>query len=142
MRSLELELDKNQLGNLLDFVKNSLDEYNFTNKSFINDAMMATEEAFIKLLEQSPAACDDPMTISIGKSLLGNVTIKISVPGDEFDFDKEISISPSKIISQDEDTSDDLEDTVRNIILTSLEEKLKYQYDKGVNNVLITLKKE
>lgn len=135
MRTLELNASLKDVEKALDFVENSLGEYGVTNRKMIKDAMIATEESLVKLLDYS---ISDVMEISINKSLLGNITIKLILAGSEFDFDEEID-GTNKITSSDDEEA---ELTIRDMLLTSLEDKIAYQHKDENNIVLITLKKE
>lgn len=135
MRTLELKAALEDVAKALDFVENSLDEYGVKSRKMVQDAMIATEESLVKLLDYSIA---DMMEISISKSLLGNVNIKLVVPGSEFDFDDVID-GTNEIVNSDDDEA---ELTIRDMLLTSLEDKIYYQHKDEKNVVSITLKKE
>lgn len=118
----------------LDAIEEQLTKYKLDKKK-ITKTMLAAEELMLSLLEHSDGNGD--MQLSVRK-ILGDITIDISVPGQAYEFSEDLEFG----ISLDSDTiSHETEITLRNIILKSFIDDIKYRNQRGRNKVRITVVK-
>ena len=102
-------------------------------------AVLVVEEALGSLVSnytQCSREDDDYIEIKT-RRLLGNITIELSAPGKEYALEKNISSSAS-IVMNDE-VGHDEQDQIRNIILKSLTDDLKYVHKNGINCIKMTI---
>lgn len=101
----------------------------------ITKSTLASEEVIHTLLEHSGKP--DPMYLSV-RRFLDEVFIEISIPGDEFPFEKELNIGENVYT---EDLDPETERTIRSMILKSFMGDLKYRHRAGMNTVRISVVK-
>lgn len=102
-------------------------------------AVLAAEECAGSLV--SHAEKGGRINISI-HAFLGRVTIEMSAPGSEYDLSK--SVDSAKLLLDDPD-EEDAQEVLRNIVLKSTAEDLKYRHRNGINHirmVVVRSKKE
>lgn len=129
---LKLKPDANGIKTALDAVQQRLEKYRL-NKKEINKAMLASEELMIGLIAH--AAEGAQMQVSI-KKVLGDISIEISVPGEAYDFTGSLQFG---VPLDTDEISHEAEETLRNIILRSFADDLKYRNRRGVNSVRLTV---
>ena len=94
-----------------------------------------TEEALVHLFERTDK--DTLVKLSIRKAF-GNVSIDLTAKGQEFDFiNTELLNEAFGMSLAEEDLGERTEDSIRQLVLKSFADKLKYRHSKGVNHVRI-----
>lgn len=122
------------IGKGLDIIEQKLTKYGLQRKD-VTKKMLVAEEVMAALLAHGDHP--DSMNLSV-RRILDDISIEIAVKGAEFPFEKSLSVG------QDVDTEDlapDAEIAIRNMILRSVVEDLKYRCKNGVNSVRITVAK-
>lgn len=132
--NFKLSPDTEGIGRGLDILEEKLKGYGLKQKQ-ITKSMLAAEEVMTALLEHSGEA--DLIQLSI-RRFFDEISIEIAVAGKEFSFENSLSIGSSL---ETEDLGPDAERTIRNMILRSVVEDLKYRNRNGVNTVRITVSK-
>ena len=126
--------DKTGLSKGLDIIETQLTEYGLKRKE-ITKSMLAAEEVMNALLEYSENA--DSMHISV-RRVLDEISIEIAVPGREFSFEKSLSLG---VTADVEDVGPDAERAIRNTILKSFVDDLKYRHRGSMNTVRISVQR-
>lgn len=132
--NFKLSPDTEGIGRGLDILEEKLKGYGLKQKQ-ITKSMLAAEEVMTALLEHSGEA--DLIQLSI-RRFFDEISIEIAVAGKEFSFENSLSFGSSL---ETEDLGPDAERTIRNMILRSVVEDLKYRNRNGVNTVRITVSK-
>ena len=99
-------------------------------------AMLVVEEALGSLIHHRSGVNSD-IRIS-ARSLFGSIILELSVPGEEFSLTENMKSAELPGIRQ---MNEDTQDVVRNILLRSLTDDLKYRHKNGVNYIRVTLVK-
>lgn len=131
---MRIEIDTNEVGKGLDFVETELQKYGLMRKT-IYEAMLAVEETMVKFAEYGER--DKKIELIVQKRL-GTVTIKISSYGTEMDPAESMDMGISLDMG---DVDFEAEMAIRNMVLHSLGEKLKYKYVNHRNTMVIFVKK-
>lgn len=127
------EADISSIGSLTEFVEENLKKHGIKEKECAR-VMLVVEEAAGSLLHHAlskPGAGKIRVTIN---KLLGNVEIELSAKGEEYS----IAQSMSQGLVDDEIT-DDIQESLRNIILNSMTDNLKYRNRNGINYIKMTV---
>ena len=120
------------IGAGLDKIEQALTKYGLKRKD-VTKKMLVAEEVMTALLSHGERA--ESMTLSI-RRLFEDVTIEISVAGEEFSFLNSIG---SEVDLDTDEIGHDAEITIRNIILRSVVEDLKYRHRGDINSVRSTV---
>lgn len=131
---LKLTPDAGGIQKALDTVEKQLTKYKLPRKE-ITKAMLVTEETLVSLIQHGKEGAAVQMSV---RRILDDVTIHLSAPGVEYDFAGEVSFGASL---DAEEISRETEATIRNIILKSRVDDLKYRYLRGVNQVRFSVVK-
>ncbi len=123
--------DKNSLPQILEFISSSLKELKLNSKEAVRTELMC-EEALVNLIEHGDFSKNKFVLVNV-KKFLGDVSVELKVPGNEFDFYIYGGIS----FSGNEDDNDILEG-IRNLLLRSFSHKIKYKHQRNFNTVKIT----
>lgn len=123
----EFPINSENMGKCLEFVENSLISYNLKKRDLM-EALLISEEILIQMEEQAPE----------GAIVQVLVNKKIGIPRISF-------IAPGSVMSLDEQTSgisleqlgEDTENSIRNTMLQSFAESIRYRNSKGKNYVSI-----
>ncbi|MBR5337383.1 MAG: dicarboxylate/amino acid:cation symporter [Lachnospiraceae bacterium] len=100
-------------------------------------AVVAVEEAAGSLVAfMSDASGDDREVSIILKNRLGTITIELSAPGEAYSLAENMA---SANIDMESYVADDTRETIRNIMLRSLADGLKYKNRNGKNYIIMTL---
>jgi len=137
MRILELPAVNAEIAHALDFISNSLGEFDVADKKTVQNAMLSTEESLVKLLEHT--SNDAIMEISVKKTLMGAILINLAVPGKGFGFYRDMGWHDTVEIEETE--MEDMEDEIRGVVMTNIDGVLRYEHKKDTNIVSISLKK-
>ena len=127
------DADISSIGSLTEFVEENLKKHGIKEKECAR-VMLVVEEAAGSLLHHAsskPGAGKIRVTIN---KLLGNVEIELSAKGEEYS----IAQSMSQGLVDDEIT-DDIQESLRNIILNSMTANLKYRNRNGINYIKMTV---
>ena len=129
-----LSADNEGIGAALTHIEQILGGYGLKRRDVIKK-MLAAEEVMTVLLDHGKKARDIRLSI---RRLLGDITIEISVAGEEFPFEQSLHFG---VDLDTEELGADAELTIRNTILRSVVEDLKYRHRSGMNSVRITVVK-
>lgn len=129
--------DDQHIEELVDFVRSTLDQYGIKKKERIRAALTA-EEAAASLIghKSDPEEKGDPYIDLTIRGMLGTVTIELHAAGEEYALEQSMS---SDALSLENIPSSDVQDTLRQIILGSYAEGLKYRHKNGVNYIQMTV---
>lgn len=100
------------------------------------NAMLVVEEALGSLIDHRSG--DDSVIRVSARSQFGSVTLELSVPGEEFSLTENMKSAEMPGVRQ---MNEDTRDVIRNILLRSLTDDLKYRHKNGVNYIRVTLVK-
>ena len=114
----------------LDFVRGQLEGMKVTAKA-LNRAVLMTEEAAARLCEHADFSETGRIRVIIRK-FLGNITVKMIVPGSEFKF----SGGLEDVLPDDDDDTQSGE-ILRNILLHSFGNNITYKHSRKYNIVTI-----
>ncbi|MCR4654668.1 MAG: dicarboxylate/amino acid:cation symporter [Lachnospiraceae bacterium] len=139
----QFEASEQSIGEITSLINKSLQDYGI-NKSDRIKAVLTAEEAAGSLIAHNGAG--DPKDASAGKDLitvtvyafLGYLTIDLAARGDEYSILHDMSAASLKDM-ENESQKTELQDTIRNILLASLGEKLKHRHLGGVNYIRMTV---
>lgn len=132
--TIHLAADSTGISAGLDHIERILTKYGLTRKDIVRK-MLAAEEVMTVLLSHAEQARDMRMSI---RRLLGDITIELAVAGHEFPFEQSLHLGVDLDTAE---LSADAELTIRNTILRSAVENLKYRHRNGINSVRITVVK-
>ena len=136
MRKTEVfHCDNSGFGRAMDFVQAFLTDSRIEKKAGVR-AMLVVEEALGSLMAHRKGE-DSDMHVR-ARSRFGTVTIELSVAGEAFSLTENMK---SAALSTDGEMDAGTQDVIRNILLRSLTDDLKYRHKNGVNDVRVTLVK-
>ncbi len=130
IRSETFHTDNSGFGNAMEFIKQFLADCKIENKARIK-ALLVVEEALDSLIDHRKS---DDIHICL-HSLFGTVTIEFSIKGEQFPLTENMM---SAKLPKTGDKDIRKQDAIRNILLRSLTDDLKYQHKDGVNYVQVT----
>lgn len=134
MRRYEtFQTDNSGFGKAMEFVKQFLTDCQVEKKARIK-ALLVVEEALGSLIDHRNG---DDMNICVN-SLLGTVTIELSIKGEQFSLTENMK---SAKLPKEGEMDASTQDVIRNILLRSMTDDLKYRHKEGVNYVQVTLVK-
>ena len=134
-------IDDNCISEVVIFIEDVLTGFGMEKKD-ITKALLTAEEAVGSLVEHcdKPAggAGEDPKggIKVVLRKLLGNVTIELSAKGSEYPLAENMK---SASLDGIEDEDDGMQDAIRNILLHSLADDLKYKHKNGINFISMTI---
>ena len=132
-RSETFQTDNSGFGKAMEFVKQFLADCQIEKKARIK-ALLVVEEALGSLIDHRNG---DDMNICVN-SLLGTVTIELSIKGEQFSLTENMK---SAKLPKEGEMDASTQDVIRNILLRSMTDDLKYRHKEGVNYVQVTLVK-
>ncbi len=133
IRAERFHTDNSGFGKAMEFIQQFLADCKIENKARIK-ALLVVEEALSNLIYHRK---DDETNICL-HSLLGTVTIEFSIKGEQFPLTENMM---SAKLQKNGEKDIRTQDAIRNIMLRSLTDDLKYQHKEGVNYVQVTLVK-
>lgn len=128
------ELKTDPTGEAVEFVQRSLEEYGIASKTAIKGTLVA-EEAIASLVAHSEKT--GVLRVNV-KKLFGSITVEMTAPGSDYSLTDDM-VETDVIL--DSDVGDDMLESIRNIMLTSLADGLKFSHKNGYNNIRITIEK-
>lgn len=100
-------------------------------------AVLVVEEALGSLVSNYIPDSKEGAYIEIKtRKSLGNITIELSAPGVEYALEDNMS---SAAVKMNDEVGHDEQDQIRNIILRSLTDDLKYVHKNGINSIKMTI---
>lgn len=133
-KKAEWNLNENPTGFAAQFVEKCLKEYGLENKAAMKGTLIA-EEAIASMV----AHASDKGALKVNvKKVLGSISVELSAPGRYYDLSKEMA---NANINEDTDSSEDALTVIRNILLRTLADDLKYNYKNGYNYIRIVIEK-
>ena len=115
---------------ILEFISSSLKELKLNSKE-ANNAELMCEEMLMKLIEHGDFTKKNFISVNV-KKFLGDVSVELKVPGNEFDFYIDGGISLS------ENNDEDNVEAIRNLVLSSFGNQIRYKHQRNYNSVKIT----
>ncbi len=125
-------LEEKEIGNAAEFVQQCLDEAGI-NKSDSMKGTLLAEEAIGSLV--SHGADQGELQLSVRKAF-SKITVEMNAPGSEYPL---LDNMESAALTQDEEVGREAWDVIRNIMLRSLADDLKYRHKDGYNFIRMTL---
>ena len=116
---------ENATAEILDFINERLSDLKLDSKEKIRAELMA-EESLVSLVEHGDFEKTKKIQVRIRK-FLGDITITLSVPGDEFNFFSSKDSIFTANFNDEEMSASELQ-AISNILLRSFEDKLKYRH--------------
>lgn len=129
---LKLNADAAGIAAALDAIEQKLTRFGLKRKE-ITRAMLASEELITSMQAYAPEGAR--MQLSI-RRMLGDINIEINIPGAAYDFAQAMQLGVSL---DEEEIGTDAQNTIRNIILRSFAEDMKYRHRNGMNSVRLTV---
>ena len=130
-------VENNSIREIIDFVEQSLKEYGLSRKAYIK-ALLTVEEAAVSIIEnwvpdpeKSEEDQDKRLNVRI-RNVFGSVSVELSAKGREYSLENNMS-SVSMDALKDEDNN--TQEIIRNILLNSLTDSLKYKHQDGTNYI-------
>ena len=128
------DLKKDPTGSAAEFVQKGLEEYGLEAKAVIKGTLVA-EEAIASLVAH--AEKNGTLRVNVRK-FAGSVTVEMSAPGSDYSLTD--AMTEADVIL-DSDVGEEMLESIRNIILTSLADGLKFSHKNGYNNIRITIER-
>ncbi len=128
--------DKQNIGRIVDFVRDRLKECGIKQKELVK-VMLTVEEAAGSLIDHCAVSPEESGKITvIFKAFMGNVSIELSAKGEEYSLANNMALASS---AYEDGDGDDIQESIRNIILGSLADGLKYRHKNGINYICMGL---
>ena len=131
--SVTPESVKSTLPEMLAFIRESLENFRLDSKE-ANRAQLMAEEALVRLVERGDFEGGGAIQVK-ARRFLGSVTVDLSVPGEEFDFSKDLELG---VPLDESEMSSEAAEAIQNILLRSFEDRLRYRHKRGVNRIRVT----
>ena len=128
------DLKKDPTGAAAEFVQRGLEEYGLGAKAVIKGTLVA-EEAIASLVAH--AEKNGTLRVNV-KKFAGSITVEMSAPGSDYSLTD--AMTEADVIL-DSDVGEEMLESIRNIMLTSLADGLKFSHKNGYNNIRITIEK-
>lgn len=122
MQKFTVSSDSNQaaVSEALSFIREKLKAYHLKPKEESQANLMA-EESLTHLIEHGKLKDGGAFYVSV-KKFLGRISIKLTVPGEKFDFLESLNMD----IDFDEEGMPIANEAIQNILLHSFEDRLRY----------------
>lgn len=131
---LTVTADTTGIGQGMDYLQETLKSLRLKPKA-VNRILLAAEESLVKLSSHTDAGA--LLQIAVIRRL-GTISIRLSSSGESFDLAENSSFGiPLEI----EDVDYDTEMAIRNLVLRSFQDNLKYKHKNHRNTIVITAKK-
>lgn len=128
------DLKQDPTGSAAEFVQKGLEEYGLEAKAVIKGTLVA-EEAIASLVAH--AEKDGTLRVNVRK-FAGSITVEMSAPGSDYSLTD--AMTEADVIL-DSDVGEEMLESIRNIMLTSLADGLKFSHKNGYNNIRITIER-
>ena len=129
--------DNQGISELTGFVSKQLEEYGIKRKERVK-AVLTVEEAAGSLLSHGLKDAPEKMeNISLSlKSFLGTISIELSAKGEEYSLAESMPLSA---LSETEESNSEIQESIRNILLGSLSDSIKYRNKNHTNYIRMIL---
>ncbi len=127
--------DIQSLDEITRFVGGKLDECKTERRNRVK-AVLAVEEAAGSLISHGDNSDGTGKITVIFKAEFGNVSIELKADGKEYSLADNMA---STSLLNDENNGDDIQESLRNIILKSLTADIRYTHKNGVNYIRMTV---
>ncbi len=133
----KFEAEVQSISILTEFVRENLEKYGIKRKDRVR-VMLAVEEAAGSLLKHNivPENTSKGYIYVTVKALLGNVEIEISAKGEKYSLADNMA---SATLDDTDDQVDDIQESIRNIILGSVTDNIRYRNKNGINYIRMTV---
>ncbi len=133
-KELIVEAKKQNMGEILDFLRGNLDETGCTSKE-IYKAMLTAEECMVKLFAYSTET--DKCKVRI-RSQFGKIFIDISVKGEVIDYSNELAVPvATSLLDISDDNDVETENAINRMLIKLNADEIKYRNRNGINYVSI-----
>lgn len=122
----EYSIESNNISQSMDFIEESLCNYKLNNRDLI-EALLISEEVLIQLAEKAPKGATVKVCVS---KRLGVPRINFVAPGDNINLGEQTSGISLEELS-------DTEEQIRNMMLHSFSDSIRYRHSKQINFVTI-----
>lgn len=123
--------DGDVVSQCLEFIHAELETLKMGKRERIRTELMC-EESLVGLMAHADFTESERVRVNVSK-FLGNVSVYIAVPGREFDFSGVLAGS----LNLDEDILPDSAEAIRNMLLRSFSQNLKYRHSGRYNTIKI-----
>lgn len=117
----------------ISFLTQALKKKHINSKEATRAILMA-EETMVKLFQHAPPEATAKLAVI---SRMGSLSLKLSVPGPEFEFKKDVDFCMDM---QMDESDSQAEATIRDLLLNAFRDKLRYKNRNKCNIVLISVK--
>ena len=97
-----------------------------------NKAALMAEESLLSLIKHSEFIDGSAIFVNF-RQLFGNVSITLTVPGQEFNFAENLNID----VPFSDEGMPEVQEALQNMLIRSFEDRLKYSHKKGFNTITI-----
>ncbi|MBQ7215951.1 MAG: dicarboxylate/amino acid:cation symporter [Synergistaceae bacterium] len=116
----------------LEYINTSLEKCRLKPKDKNKAALMA-EESLLSLVKHSQFTEGSAIFVNF-RQLFGNVSITLTVPGQEFNFAENLNID----VPFSDEGMPEAQEAVQNMLIRSFEDRLKYSHKKGFNTITVS----
>ena len=133
MESLRIPASNDAIPEGISFITAALKKRRIRSKEASRAILMA-EEVMVKLFEHAAPGAEAKLSVV---SVMGSLSLKISVPGGQFEFGRDVDLC----LGLDVDAEDSqAEASIRDLLLNAFRDKLWYRHRGGCNIVQIAVK--
>lgn len=97
-----------------------------------NKAALMAEESLLSLIKHSEFVDGSAIFVNF-RQIFGNVSITLTVPGQEFNFAENLNID----VPFSDEGMPEVQEALQNMLIRSFEDRLKYSHKKGFNTITI-----
>ncbi len=130
MNKLVFEAKKDRISDIINTIENELTKWRVENKTKVK-TMLAAEESVAMLIEH---ASPEAKVVLSFRRLFDDVTISLATPGEKFD----LAFSSSEMAFDEETIGPESEELIRNIVLKSFAEGVRFHHNAGQNMIRLT----
>ena len=131
-RSKSFDINQDGINRALDFIRDCLSESKVNQKDALKGTLVS-EEAIGSLVTYSDGISGLTVTV---RRMMGEVTVEMSASGTEYSLSENMAAAQ---LPEEEDVGPSAQETIRNILLRSLAQDLKYRHKNGTNFIRVTL---
>ena len=113
----------------LEYINERLKSYRLKHKDELKSSLMA-EESLLRLMEYADFSKVRAIFVKVMR-IFGTVRIKLSVPGEKFNFAETLGVET--VLA--DDGMPDTQEAIQNIVMRSFEDRLAYSHKNGRNTI-------
>lgn len=132
----KFEFNDDALEHALEFIRERFKALKLSKREALRAELMC-EETLAVLIEHGNKERVKFIYVNVRK-FLGNISVELKVPGDEFNFSESINTQLPLYVYDDEDDESDTAEAIRNIILRSFNANISYRHSGKFNAVKIS----